>query len=95
MAVFTALQADAAIAIRIDSHKIAGAHDHYVFAVTHNGVRYEWEDSELVAGATKLQIKTALKNKLIATEKKVVAATQANVTADLASNIIGNTIGSL
>jgi len=95
MAVFTALQADAAVARRIDSHKTAGVHDYYVFAVTHNGVRYEWQDSELAAGASTAQIKTAIKNKLIATEKKVVAATQANVTADLASEIVGNTIGSL
>ncbi len=95
MAVFTALQADAAVATRIDSHKTAGAHDYYVFAVTHNGVRYEWEDSELAAAASKAQIKTAIKNKLIATEKKAVLATQAHVTADLGSDIVGNTIGSL
>ena len=93
MALFTVLQADASIVVRCDSHKVAGAHDHYEFAVIHNGVRYAWEDSSLAAAASSAQIKTAIKNKLIATEKKVVPATQSEVTADLASDVVGNSVG--
>ena len=68
------------------SNQVDGVHDSYdIEVVDNNGISYEWNDTDIVADATELQIKTAISDYLKTIYKMIPPPVKTQVDAAIVS----------